>query len=296
MLNWNDLQYVLALKEGKTIKHAAELLGADPTTVSRHIKRISSDFQFTIFRLNKGGDWRLTPKGEELTELAFEFKNRLNQFQLNDETPSENEVVTITSLEFLLTHYLAPHLDKGMACFPDTNISLKGSDRRLSLAYGEADIALRFGRPKEGQLIASKVAEISFELFAPIGEAPREWIGLEEELDWTPEMLFAFDYFGGPPRLRVSCFQAARVAATVTGFATVGPRSVMEFGGHLERIRDTPVAKREVWSVIHATRKFSRRLSAVREWIKQSVAEAPRFENNAPQLGSDVQKKHKLIS
>lgn len=70
----------------------------------------------------------------------------------------------------------------------------------------------------------------------------------------------------------------------------------MEFGGHLERIRDTPVAKREVWSVIHETRKFSRRLSTVREWIKQSVAEAPRFENNAPQLGSDVQKKHKLIS
>ncbi|UWQ99853.1 LysR family transcriptional regulator [Rhodobacteraceae bacterium S2214] len=280
MMDWNDLQYVLALKEGGTMKQAAILLRTDPTTVSRHIKRIAIHFETDLFKMQKGGKWVLTTQGEELTTLAKNFKKGLDQFQLGEGGSTECETIVITSLEFLLTHYLSPKIESGMNCFPDTKLSLVAADRRLSLAYGEADIALRFGRPTEGHLITSKIADISFDLVQLRGTKPKEWIGLQEDLDWTPDMRGGVGHFGKPPILRVSSYAAAREAAIATGHATVGPSVIMREGGQLETMPDTSPVHREVWSVIHETRRLSQRLAAVRTWIKNAVLEMQLQQHN----------------
>lgn len=280
MLDWNDLQYVLALKEGRTMKQAAVRLKTDPTTVSRHIKRVSSRFGTDLFKMRKGGHWEMTSHGAELTILAQSFKNGLDQLNGDDGVSAENETIVITSLEFMLTHYLAPHIADGIRCFPETKLSLVGSDKRLSLAYGEADIALRFGRPTEGQLIASKIADVSFEAFARPGVAPKGWIGMQEDLDWTPEMQLGLNHFGKLPALRVSSFAAAREASIATGLAAVGPAVIMQSGYHLEPLQNVTPVLREVWSVIHETRRTNQRLLAARSWIKQAVIEAQRLRAN----------------
>ena len=273
MLDWNDLKYVLALRDGGTMKQAAVLLKTDPTTVSRHVKRISTLLNTDLFRMMKGGNWVLTPRGVEVTILAQKFKENLDKLYLGSTEQEESETVIVTSLEFVLTHYLAPHLDAGLTCFPDTKISLVGSDKRLSLAYGEVDVALRFGRPTEGQLLASKIADISFEMFATNGTIPNDWVGLQEDLDWTPEMRLGHEHFGKPPMVRVSCFAAAREVAVATGLAVIGPDVVMRSGSQLMKVPSSPHVEREVWSVIHETRRNSQRLGAVREWIKNTVVE-----------------------
>lgn len=272
-MNWNDLQYILALKEGGTMKQAANLLKTDPTTVSRHIKRIAGHFEMDLFKTQKGGHWVLTPQGEELTTLAKNFKMGLDQFHLGETGVTECETIVITSLDFMLTHFLSPKIGSGMACYPDTRLTLIAADRRLSLAYGEADSALRFGRPTEGHLNASKIADIAFELVRVKGTAPTGWIGLTEDLDWIPDMRRAHAHFGRPPVLRVSCYAAAREAALSTGLATIGPVVVMRNGGALEKVPDTAPIYREVWSIIHETRRLSQRLGAVRAWIKDTVLE-----------------------
>lgn len=274
MLDWNDLKYVLALRDGGTMKRAAAFLKTDPTTVSRHIKRISTQLNADLFHLSKGGQWSLTPRGTELTILAQQFRDNLNRLHLGDTSLGESETVVITSLEFVLAHYLAPRVLGGIKSFPDTKISLLGSDKRLSLAYGEADIALRFGRPTEGQLLTSKVADVSFDIFIVPGYAPDNWIGMAEGLDWTPEMRLGFQHFGAPPRLRVSSFAAAREAAIATGFAAVGPGVIMRQGQRLEPMAGAETVTRSVWSVIHETRRYSQRLLAVRDWIRTAVLEA----------------------
>lgn len=273
MLDWNDLKYVLALRDGGTMKQAAVLLKTDPTTVSRHVKRISTLLNTDLFRMMKGGKWVLTPRGVEVTILAQKFKENLDKLYLGNAELDESETINITSLEFVLTHYLAPYLDGGLACFPDTKISLVGSDKRLSLAYGEVDIALRFGRPTEGQLLTSKIADVSFEMFAKNGVTSTDWIGMQEDLDWTPEMRLGHEHFGKPPVVRVSCFAAAREVAAATGLAAIGPAVVMLSGSKLVKLPNSPQVEREVWSVIHETRRHSQRLSAVREWIKIAVIE-----------------------
>lgn len=273
MMNWNDLQFVLALKEGGTMKQAASLLKTDPTTVSRHIKRIANHFEMELFKTQRGGHWVLTPQGEALTALAKNFKAGLDSFHQGESNATACETIVITSLEFMMTHFLSPKIESGMACYPDTRLTLLAADRRLSLAYGEADIALRFGRPTEGHLNASRIADIAFEIVRVKGTDPTDWIGLPDDLDWVPDMRRATDHFGKPPILRVSSYTAARAAALSTGLATIGPAVVMRDGGGLEKLPDAAPIYREVWGVIHETRRLSQRLGAVRAWIKDAVVE-----------------------
>ncbi len=271
MLDWNDLQYILALDEGKTMRRAAELLNTNPTTVSRHLKALSEEREAVLYTRDKDGLCALTSEGKQLRELAKDFRSRLQELDVSHQQDDQTAEVTITSLEFLLTHMLAPDLAQGMASYPDTKINLIGSDRRLSLAYGEADLALRFGRPSEGQLIASKIAEVEFHIWGPAGHKSEDWIGLEEELDWTPEMRLGMAHFQKAPILRVSSFTAARNAAISLGYNFVAPFAVaVTKWEHVSPLDVDPV-KREVWSVIHETQRHSQRLAAVRAWAKTAV-------------------------
>lgn len=275
MRDWNDYQYLLALEEGGTMKHAAELLGTDPTTVSRHIKRISHEMGVMLFKMNKGGAWTITNEGSKLTARAKVFKQEIDG--LNAGESSQTETVKITSIEFLLTHYLAPHAKEGLGCFPDTKLALLGSDKRLSLAYGEADLALRFGRPTEGQLIASRLGDIEFTIWNPIGKPHSDWIGLQEELDWTPEMDYALRYFKKPPLIRVTSYAAAKLAGESVGLPFIAPCAVMARNNRFEPMHDIDPIKRPLWSVIHETKRFDQRLAAVKNWAKMAVEKSQRF-------------------
>lgn len=272
MYDWNDFQYVLALHEGGTMKRAAELLGTNPTTVSRRIKKVSENFGVMLFTVKKGETWTITPAGERLTRLASSFKTKLGEIDVEDPKEESAETITISSLEFLLANYLAPQLNEGINCFPDTRINLVGSDKRVSLAFGEADLALRFGRPKEGQLIASKIAEIQFDVWQKPNTRSRDWVGLQEHLDWTPEMQFAHSHFGRPPIVRTSSFSAARNVAESLSISAIGPNAVMGLSPLLRPLREVEGVRRGVWSVIHESRKLSQRLIAVRKWAKEAVA------------------------
>ncbi|WP_299144054.1 LysR family transcriptional regulator [uncultured Tateyamaria sp.] len=265
MRDWNDLQYLLALKEGGTMKRAAELLETNPTTVSRHIKRLSKKHGQMLFSQYKGEGWRMTTAGRKLAEMAEEFARKMDEF--SSAAPGESEeVVTITSLDFLTTYYLAPRVHELTRLHPNISLILAGSDKRLSLAFREADIALRFGRPMEGQLVAHKVADVQFRLWQPaVGEA-HEWVGMTDDRDWTPDMVLGFTEFGKPPILRVSSYAAARRAAATMGYATVGPDAVMARCPELRAWTEAEGVTREVWSVIHESRRLDQTLAAVRNW------------------------------
>lgn len=272
MINWNHLQYVLALKDGGTMKEAAMLLKTDPTTVSRNIKSISASLGTSLFLMEKSGRWVPTPTGERFILLAQDFKTGIDSLKNADGADKESNTVTVTSLDFFLTHYIAPNLGAKIPGFPEVSLNLVASERRLSLAYGEADIALRFGRPVQGQLVASKVASISYHVYAATGARPTQWIGLREELDEMVDMQMGFHTFGCPPQMRVSSYVAAREAALATGFAAIGPAIVMQKGGGLKPLADVKSVSRDVWSVIHETRQFSKRLKATRDWLKATIA------------------------
>lgn len=272
MYNWNGFQYVMALEEGGTMRRAAELLGTNATTVSRNIKRMYEQHGTMLFSMQKGGNWETTPDGKEFLNLALEFKVKLDRLKLMGEEVGERQQIIVTSVEFLLAEYLTPCMNELTKQMPNVEIALIGADRRLSLAYGQAHLALRFGRPTEGNLVASKIASISFGCWVPKDQQDaREWVGLPEELDWTPEMQMGYDVFGKPPFHRASSFDAVRKVAASCGYGAVGPCIVMHSGGALVPRPDSPSVERDVWSVIHETNKLNHAPTEVRQWARDTI-------------------------
>jgi len=258
------------------MRRAAELLGTNPTTVSRRIKGISERLGVMLFQMHKGGDWTITEEGRRLLDAATTFRDKLDNLKLDSAEQAARVSIKITSIEFLLANYLACDLAAGLDCYPETQIELLGSDKRFSLAYGEADLALRFGRPVEGQLIASKIAEVEFGLWSSSGQLTPDWIGLRETLDWTPEMEHGLKIFDRAPLVRVSSYSAAREAAKSLGLATIGPASIMMQERSIKPIQQIDPVIREVWSVIHESRKLDQRLQAIREWAKIAILKKQR--------------------
>ncbi|MFT5866875.1 MAG: DNA-binding transcriptional LysR family regulator [Gammaproteobacteria bacterium] len=269
MHDWNDLQYILALDEGGTMKQAARLLGTNATTVSRHVKRLSAEHGVMLFSGQKGGNWVITEEGKTLLRLAKYLNKKLHSLDLA--SSESRQIIKITSMDFILAHYLAPRLGDAFRAFPDTEIHLLSADRQLSLAYGEADIDFRFDRPEEGNLLASKVATIQYNVWSAPGTKPKDWIGLGEDLDWTPEMKFGREYFGRPPIVRMSKFVAVRRGAISAGLGSVGPSAVMKRGGCMAPIVDAGFIRRDIWCVIHEPNKLNQRLAEVRSWAKAAV-------------------------
>lgn len=246
MKDWNGFQYVMALDIGGTMRQAANLLGTNATTVSRHVKRMSADHGVMLFEMHKGNNWVITPEGKELLRLAIEFREKLRNLDLSNGVDIERQKITVTSIEFLVTHYLAPHVHQLLVDCPDTDIELLGADRRLSLAYGEAQLALRFGRPTEGSLLASKIAVLAYFVWSRKGDCPKDWIGLPEAMDATQEMQIGHIFFGKPPVIRVTSFAAARRAAIETGLGVIGPVATMSAGKDLAIIESAGSAEREI--------------------------------------------------
>jgi len=270
-LNWDGLKYILALSDGGTMKRAAELLNTDPTTVSRHLRKLTEDTGEILYERDKNNQVTLTTKGEELRQIGLSVRSQLDGLAGGSDNAEYADSVTVTSLEFVLTHYLSHRLDEASALETKPKINLIGSDKRLSLAYGEADIALRFGRPNDGQLVASKIADIGFYIWGPPQKHTKKWVGFPKDLDWTPEMELAREYFGCDPTIRVSSFAAARNAAASLGMHLVGPTAVMANSKGLVRVGDSEGVDREVWSVVHESKRNSPSIAAVRGWAKSAL-------------------------
>lgn len=270
--DWNNLRYLWALREGGTMRRAAEMLGTSPTTVSRHIRTLTEEFGQILALQTRGEDWTITPEGNKLVDLAADFNRKvasLDRQKPTDKHPS----ISITSLDFVLTYYLAPHISGLLEKTPYLNVALLSSDRRLSLAFNEVDLALRFGRPEEGQLVTKKLYTVNMRIWQPVRGGTIHWVGMSEDLDWTPDMKMARDFFGCAPTVRTSSYSAAKQAAIDLGYCTIGPDVVMADCPHLVEAPGGTTVAREIWSVIHESRRHDQNLIATKQWLEGLFAQ-----------------------
>lgn len=268
MQNWDDFRFVLALANAGSMALAAKYLNTDATTVSRRVTRLSAEYGLSLFRKTKGS-WVLTNAGERFVAAASQFDAEVEKLKRKKDGKLSGHSVTLNTTEFIITDFLSPNIDKLAPVTEGFHLTMTCSDKRISLAYGEADIALRLSRPIEGRLIGSRVGRIGIGLYAPPDSAPKNWVGLTQDLDWTPEMQMALQFFGKPPDLRLPSFVGIRTSAAVLGWAGVGPHSVMLKNQGLVRYQPKLETKRDVWTVIHETRRDDISIKVVKAWVKE---------------------------
>lgn len=71
----------------------------------------------------------------------------------------------ITSLDFINRTILFPRLHDFHTNYPEIKLNLHSSNANLSLAFGEADVAIRLARPTSGRLHAKKLSDLKYSFF-----------------------------------------------------------------------------------------------------------------------------------
>ena len=273
MDNWNDLRFVVALARYGSMANAARHLRTNTATVSRRIKRLNEGANTPLF-LKGATEWELTEEGRRLYEMAAGFSDELEAFKAAaHEGAHSTQTIRVTGLEFLNTSILAPALKSFRTENPNITLELGATDRNVSLAYGEADIALRLTHPNEGRLMARRIADIKMGVYGRKDTATTEWIGLPYDLDWTPEMKNGVSFFGREPSFRVSSFAAILEAMTETGLSGIAPDFMISSFNQFELLQPKYSRRvREVWMLVHETRKNDVGIQNTCNWIEESFS------------------------
>ncbi len=270
MDNWDDYKFVAALAHFKSMSAAAKHLHTNIATVSRRIHRLTESSGITIFNKDKDG-WVLTPTGQELLDVISNFEEGLRRITSSQVSVTAKPVtIRLSTIEYLASSYIAPELGSLASEHPNVSLDFMCSDHTLSLAYGEADIAVRLNRPEEGRLVSRKIADIPYSVFQNPDSSHKAWIGLSEDLDWLPEQQEGFRRFKCAPIMRVPSFAAIARAADATGFACILPNRIPPRTTNLRVTMDgLNCVSREIWTVFHETRREDKAVRLVLDWLKE---------------------------
>ena len=285
-MDWDHLRTFESVARLGSLTAAAKALGISQSTVSRQLQRLETRAGSPL--LVRDSPVSLTTRGAALLAAMAPMTTAAlaAEAALDDEAELEGSVVVSTVGE-LIRWALLPALPRFYARHPRLRLDLLADNRILSLAAGDADVALRFVRPERGDLIARRVHTEHYGLFVSQaldegGEMP--WLGLAGSLAGSAEQLFAQEVFAGrDARLRVEDLESLGMAVRDGLGAAVLPRG---FAGQLPGVVELdpaavgaeslgPPPSRSLWMVVHASKARVPKVRAVLEWLAAVFAGLP---------------------
>jgi DNA-binding transcriptional LysR family regulator len=167
MFDWNDLRYFLAVaREGSTLS-AAKALGVSQPTVQRRLTALEERIAGKLVEHHPTG-YRLTELGKTLFPHALDVERSIAAFQrqLLSEGAELKGTLRVTCPEGMASRLLAPLIESFRVKYPALRVDLIMTDRRLDLAKGEAEVALRMHDPGDETLVARKIADSPWAIYA----------------------------------------------------------------------------------------------------------------------------------
>jgi DNA-binding transcriptional LysR family regulator len=198
-MDWDNLRYFLALAESGSLSRASDKLRVDHSTVARRIGMLEHDLGVRLVeRLPRS--YRLTAEGELIRDRARKIEACFGDIEkfASSVDASPNRVVRVSGPPAFLTQFLAPRLLPIQRQQPGLRIELMGETRQINLSQGEADLAIRMGKPAEKGVVARRLAVVTYGLYgsrdylATCSEGDWEFLGVEESLGvlqrWLKEL------------------------------------------------------------------------------------------------------------
>lgn len=192
--DWEDLRHFTALARHGSLSATARALGVNHATVSRRIAALEAELGTPLFERRSGG-WRLTDQGRAILEdaqameaAALAVRRRAGHGE------GLTGPVRLATTRVLADGFLAERLGAFHRLHPGIDIDLIADSRRVSLARGEAEIALRFGTLKDSTLLVRTLTSVSYGFHAApawrtrleAGEEP-VLIGFDADSAFVPE-------------------------------------------------------------------------------------------------------------
>ena len=166
-MDWDDLRFVLAASRTGSALGAARALGVNQTTVTRRIAHIEETIGGDLFERRQSG-YDATALGRDVAATAERIEAHIRALEDNIAAGQRklSGVVRLTMSERLARSVVTPSLLSFQRRHPGVRIEMITEDRRLDVARGEADIALRAGsRPEGAGIVIRKLPSVSWSVY-----------------------------------------------------------------------------------------------------------------------------------
>lgn len=283
-LDWNALQFILALARQQSLERAAEALAVDPSTVSRRVRALERDIGARVFDRTASGH-QLTAVGRRLVETAERVEADIAGMEREAARADQRleGVVRIATTDAFGHHRLSSILSSFRRAHPLVDFELVADVRPASLSRREADLAVRFVRPTQAGLVCRRIAALGHGLYASreyLAKRPfdaREptrghaLLGYHASLAALPEARWLDERaLGARFALRANRIDLLLPAAVSGMGLAVLPCYVAEAEPELVRLlgpRDVVI--RELWLVLH---RDARRVGRIRAFVEHLTA------------------------
>lgn len=285
--DWDDLRFFLAVARVGRLTVAARRLGADHATVSRRITALEESLKAKLFERRPQG-YALTEHGERLLGKAeaIETEALAVSSEIGGADLALSGTVRIGAPDGFGTMFLAPRIARLAALYPDLEIQLIAMPRLLSLSKREADIAISLAPPKEGKIVARRLADYRLGLYSTADYLARsapvvrpddlhehQVIGYIDDLIFTPELDYLDEVSKGlRPRLQSSNLLAQMNATLAGAGICVLPRFMASTDPRLVPVLPEAVAiTRSFWLIVHSDLKDIARIRATMDFLVREV-------------------------
>jgi len=284
--DWNDFRYFLAVARAGTLVGAARALGVEHSTVGRRLAALESALGTKLFTRTPDG-LVITRAGQDIRPLAEDMAVRAEAIgrRISGEDARIAGTVRVTASE-ALSSYLATKLVFLGERHPELMVEILSGNRAYDLLRGEADLAIRVMELTEPDLVARKIAQAGWSLYAspsyverrgqpesPEALAGHDVVGYDESLVGIPGALWLAKHgTGAKTALRSNSIVNAFNAATFgVGIASL-PCFMCAREPRLVRLTALVVGSRDVFLVVHPDLAKVARVRAVMDFAVETFA------------------------
>jgi DNA-binding transcriptional LysR family regulator len=279
--DWESLRSFAAFIDAGSFSGAARALGVTHATIGRRLQQLETALQAPLF-IRRADEVELTRLGESVLNAAHAMQEQTRQLArtLAGEDLRLEGKLRLACTDAIGTLFLAPRLPALLQQWPALDVEFALAHQTVSLARREADLALRFGKPQDGELIARALGAVRFYLCGtPANVAAwrcarksAPFVAYDDGVPDIPETRWiATHAAGNPVRFRSTSLVAQCMAARAGVGLALLPSYLL--APELQTVESTPQLERELWAVFHRDLKALPRLRAVLGWLQDCCVE-----------------------
>ena len=166
-MDWDRLRIFHIVADAGSFSHASEEINTSQSAISRQVSNLEYEVGMPLFHRHPRG-LILTEQGELLYKRTRNIVDIIKdaEFELIDSKERPSGDLSVTTTVGLGTNWRTPRLKDFTSKFPEINLELRLTDAELDVGMREADIAIRFHKPQQLDLIQRKLFTVHFHLYA----------------------------------------------------------------------------------------------------------------------------------
>jgi len=157
--NLGDIRLFVEAARLGSLSAAGRKLGLSAAAASARLSKLEAAVHARLFERSTR-QLRLTGEGQLYLAHCQEALNALDDGRaaLQAGTSKARGKIRVSATSDFGRHTLKAWLDEFMALYPDVTLALTLSDSLADLIHDEIDLAIRFGRPTDGSVVARQLA------------------------------------------------------------------------------------------------------------------------------------------